>query len=124
MFDSRIVRRWRHKNEMIGRVKSISRFGLFVTFLASELSQADQTYYENLQDELLVTGLLRWSDVPREEKIQRNDSLMVTVKEIHADGKIDLILTPEDFREKYDKILARTGEILQVLRDQNQKGSK
>ena len=32
---------------MIGRVKSISRFGLFVTFLASELSQADQTYYEN-----------------------------------------------------------------------------
>ena len=62
---------------MIGRVKSISRFGLFVTFLASELSQADQTYYENLQDELLVTGLLRWSDVPREEKIQRNDSLMV-----------------------------------------------
>ena len=109
---------------MIGRVKSISRFGLFVTFLASELSQADQTYYENLQDELLVTGLLRWSDVPREEKIQRNDSLMVTVKGIHADGKIDLILTPEDFREKYDKILARTGEILQVLRDQNQKGSK
>ena len=109
---------------MIGRVKSISRFGLFVTFLASELSQADQTYYENLQDELLVTGLLRWSDVPREEKIQRNDSLMVTVKEIHSDGKIDLILTPEDFREKYDKILARTGEILQVLRDQNQKGSK
>lgn len=109
---------------MIGRVKSISRFGLFVTFLASELSQADQTYYENLQDELLVTGLLRWSDVPREEKIQRNDSLMVAVKEIHADGKIDLILTPEDFREKYDKILARTGEILQVLRDQNQKGSK
>ena len=109
---------------MIGRVKSISRFGLFVTFLASELSQADQTYYENLQDELLVTGLLRWSDVPREEKIQRNDSLMVTVKEIHADGKIDLILTPEDFREKYDKILARTGEILQVLRDQKQKGSK
>ena len=68
--------------------------------------------------------MLRWSDVPREEKIQRNDSLMVTVKEIHADGKIDLILTPEDFREKYDKILARTGEILQVLRDQNQKGSK
>ena len=109
---------------MIGRVKSISRFGLFVTFLASELSQADQTYYENLQDELLVTGLLRWSDVPREEKIQRNDSFMVTVKGIHADGKIDLILTPEDFREKYDKILARTGEILQVLRDQNQKGSK
>lgn len=108
---------------MIGRVKSISRFGLFVTFLASELSQADQTYYENLQDELLVTGLLRWSDVPREEKIQRNDSLMVTVKEIHADGKIDLILTPEDFREKYDKILARTGEILQVLRDQNQGAS-
>ena len=43
-------------------------------------------------------------------------------EEIQNDGKIDLTLTQEDFREKYDKILARTGEMLQVLRLQNQKG--
>ena len=109
---------------MIGRVKSISRFGLFVTFLVSELSQEDRARFDNLSDALFLTRLLRWSDVPRGEKIQRNDALTVTVKEIQADGKIDLNLTPEDFREKYDKILARTGEVLQVLRDKNQEEGK
>ena len=109
---------------MIGRVKSISRFGLFITFLASELPRENQSHLEILSDKLLLTGLLRWSDIPRGEKFQRNDALTVTVKEIQDDGKIDLILIPEDFREKYDQILARTGENLQVLRHQNQKGSK
>ncbi|GAX47927.1 hypothetical protein ACWN8M_06075 [Pseudolactococcus reticulitermitis] len=109
---------------MMGRVKSISRFGLFVTFLASDLSQENQARFDNISDDFLLTGLLRWSDVPRGEKFQRNDALTVTVKEIHDDGKIDLRVTPENFREKYDNILARTGKILQGLRDQNRKGSK
>ena len=108
---------------MIGRVQSISRFGLFITFLATDLSPEERTHFESLSDELL-TGLLRWSDVPRGEKIQRHDALTVAVKEIQADSKIDLSLIPEDFRDKYDRILARAGERLQVLHEHNQKGSK
>lgn len=107
---------------MIGRVKSISRFGIFITFLASELSSEERTFFEDVSDTLFLTGLLRWSDVPKGERIQKNDAVTIAVKEIQNDGKIDLTLTQEDFREKYDKILARTGEMLQVLRLQNQKG--
>ena len=107
---------------MIGRVKSISRFGIFITFLASELSSEERMFFEGMSDTFLLTGLLKWSDVPKGEKIKRNDALIIAVKEIQNDGKIDLTLTQEDFREKYDKMLARTGEMLQVLRLQNQKG--
>ncbi|WP_460058599.1 hypothetical protein [Pseudolactococcus yaeyamensis] len=108
----------------MGRVKAVSRFGLFVTFLASELSSEERVSLEIEVDNLLLTGLLRWVDIPQGEKFQRNDSLTVVVKEIQADGKIDLNIMLEDFCDKYDKILARTGELLQVLQVQNQKGSK
>ncbi len=54
---------------MIGRVKSISRFGIFITFLASELSSEVRMFFEGMSDTFLLTGLLKWSDVPKGEKI-------------------------------------------------------
>lgn len=105
---------------MIGRVKNFSRFGIFVTFLASELTTAGIAMPEMLKNQPILTGLLRWSDVSRSEKFHRNETLTISIKAIHDNGKIDLMLPPEDFLEKYEKTLARTSEVLQKLQIRNQ----
>lgn len=56
---------------MIGRVKSISRFGIFITFLASELSSEERTFFEDVSDTLLLTGLLRWSMFPKVKEFKK-----------------------------------------------------
>jgi hypothetical protein len=105
---------------MIGRVKNISRFGIFISLSATDLALAGYPVSENDQEKATVTGLLRWPDVPKSEKFHRNETLAVAVKAVQADGKIDLVLLSEDFLEKYDTILARTWETLQTLQARNQ----
>jgi hypothetical protein len=109
---------------MIGRVKNLSRFGIFVTFSASDLSRLDTPISEGDSNKAVLTGLIRWSDVPKNEKYHKNETIAITIKEIHANGKIDLILTPENFLEKYDNTLARTLEVLQALQGRNQEVRK
>ncbi|GFH42637.1 hypothetical protein Hs30E_11880 [Lactococcus hodotermopsidis] len=91
---------------MIGYVKNITRFGIFIVLNDNENGE--------------MTGLLRWSSIPRGEKFHKGETLDVIVIEKHTDGKIDLRLLATDFREKYDKLLFRTSETLESLRERNQ----
>lgn len=107
---------------MMGRIKTITRFGLFVTFSSTDLSEKELSLLPDIVDKSEVTGLLRWSDLPHGEKYQRNDTLNVSVKTIQADGKLDLVLKSESFRDKYEEILTRTAETLHRLEQVNQGG--
>lgn len=105
---------------MIGRIKNISRFGLFITFKQSDLSEIEQNSLNLSSNDVLLTGLLRWKDLPRDESYQKNDVLAIQIKTIQEDGKINLARQSENFREKYAAILERTSETLQVLHHLNQ----
>jgi RecJ-like exonuclease len=91
---------------MIGYVKKITRFGIFILF-------------DNQND--MVIGLLRWSDVPKSERFYKNKVVNVVIKEKYDNGKLDLVLVTQDFQEIYEKILIKTAETLQKLRVDNQK---
>lgn len=109
---------------MIGHVKNVSRFGVFITIATSEISEDDLLslghLYVEKQDRL--TGLLRWSEIPSGEKFYKNETLHnLKIKLIREDKKIELSLISEDFLEKFEHKIATTLETLKVLQIKNQK---
>lgn len=109
---------------MIGHVKNISRFGVFITIAKSELSEDGLCtlghLYLDKKDNL--TGLLRWSEIPSGEKFYKNETLYnLKIKLIKDDQKIELTLIPENFLAKYEHKIANTLETLTELKTKNQK---
>lgn len=85
---------------MIGRIKNISKFGLFVDI--------------NRQ-----TGLLRWSNLTKGQKFQSGDLIAVDV--VKSDnGKLELALTEQNFQEIFGTFIEKTRENLEILKEKNQ----
>lgn len=108
---------------MIGYVKNISRFGVFITIVTSKLSEDDLFTLGHLcvDKDKSLTGLLRWSEIPSGEKFYKNETLYnLKIKLIRDDKKIELSLSSEKFLDKYDKKIANTLETLTELQIKNQ----
>ena len=87
---------------MIGKIKSISKFGLFVLFSDSK------------------TGLLRWSNIPKRQiKFKAGDLIEVEVLKEREDGKIELSFIEKDFKETFGSFLEETEDRLRDLRKKN-----
>ena len=87
---------------MIGKIKSISKFGLFVLFSDSK------------------TGLLRWSNIPkRQVKFKTGDLINVEVLKEREDGKVELSFIEKDFKETFGSFLEETGDRLRDLNTKN-----
>ena len=107
---------------MIGHIKNISRFGLFITFLSSELSQEEVLALSSSDTALasVQTGLLRWSDTPSRENFYKGEAINVTVKAVREDKKIELAYVDEAFLEKYEQKMTTTLDRLTSLQTKNQ----
>ena len=107
---------------MIGHIKHISKFGLFVTFLSSDLSQEALLALSCSETELasVQTGLLRWSETASGENYYKGEAINVTVKAVREDKKIELALVEEAFLEKYEQKIATTLDRLTSLHTKNQ----
>lgn len=89
---------------MMGRVKSLSKFGLFVDF-----------------GEPRQTGLLRWSALAREHgKFQRSDLIDIEILKIHEDGKIELKQGNRSLLEVLEDFSQSEQEKLEALTLKNQ----
>ena len=87
---------------MIGKIKSISKFGLFVLFSDSK------------------TGLLRWSNIPKRQiKFKAGDLIEVEVLKEREDGKIELSFIEKDFKESFGSFLEETDDRLRDLSTKN-----
>ena len=87
---------------MIGKIKSISKFGLFVLFSDSK------------------TGLLRWSNIPKRQiKFKAGDLIEVDVLKEREDGKIELSFIEKDFKETFGSFLEETEDRLRDLSTKN-----
>lgn len=87
---------------MIGKIKSISKFGLFVLFSDSK------------------TGLLRWSNIPKRQiKFEAGDLIEVEVLKEREDGKIELSFIEKDFKETFGSFLEETEDRLRDLSTKN-----
>ena len=87
---------------MIGKIKSISKFGLFVLFSDSK------------------TGLLRWSNIPKRQiKFKAGDLIEVEVLKERDDGKIELSFIEKDFKETFGSFLEETEDRLRDLSTKN-----
>ncbi|MFK4907928.1 S1 RNA-binding domain-containing protein [Lactococcus petauri] len=87
---------------MIGKIKSISKFGLFVLFSDSK------------------TGLLRWSNIPKIQiKFKAGDLIEVEVLKEREDGKIELSFIEKDFKETFGSFLEETEDRLRDLSTKN-----
>lgn len=87
---------------MIGKIKSISKFGLFVLFSDSK------------------TGLLRWSNIPKRQiKFKAGDLIEVEVLKEREDGKIKLSFIEKDFKETFGSFLEETEDRLRDLSTKN-----
>lgn len=87
---------------MIGKIKSISKFGLFVLFSDSK------------------TGLLRWSNIPKRQiKFKAGDLIEVEVLKEREDGKIELSFIEKDFKETFGSFLEETEDRLRDLSTKN-----
>lgn len=87
---------------MIGKIKSISKFGLFVLFSDSK------------------TGLLRWSNIPKRQiKFKAGDLIEVEVLKEREDGKIELSFIEKDFKETFGSFLEETENRLRDLSTKN-----
>ena len=87
---------------MIGKIKSISKFGLFVLFSDSK------------------TGLLRWSNIPKRQiKFKAGDLIEVEVLKEREDGKIELSFIEKDFKETFGSFLQETEDRLRDLSTKN-----
>ncbi|WP_270323960.1 S1 RNA-binding domain-containing protein [Lactococcus petauri] len=87
---------------MIGKIKSISKFGLFVLFSDSK------------------TGLLRWSNIPKRQiKFKAGDLIEVEVLKEREDGKIELSFIEKDFKETFGSFLEETEDRLRNLSTKN-----
>lgn len=87
---------------MIGKIKSISKFGLFVLFSDSK------------------TGLLRWSNIPKRQiKFKAGDLTEVEVLKEREDGKIELSFIEKDFKETFGSFLEETEDRLRDLSTKN-----
>ncbi|WP_270745348.1 S1 RNA-binding domain-containing protein [Lactococcus petauri] len=87
---------------MIGKIKSISKFGLFVLFSDSK------------------TGLLRWSNIPKRQiKFKAGYLIEVEVLKEREDGKIELSFIEKDFKETFGSFLEETEDRLRDLSTKN-----
>ncbi|WP_270344429.1 S1 RNA-binding domain-containing protein [Lactococcus petauri] len=87
---------------MIGKIKSISKFGFFVLFSDSK------------------TGLLRWSNIPKRQiKFKAGDLIEVEVLKEREDGKIELSFIEKDFKETFGSFLEETEDRLRDLSTKN-----
>jgi len=87
---------------VIGKIKSISKFGLFVLFSDSK------------------TGLLRWSNIPKRQiKFKAGDLIEVEVLKEREDGKIELSFIEKDFKETFGSFLEETEDRLRDLSTKN-----
>ena len=87
---------------MIGKIISISKFGLFVLFSDSK------------------TGLLRWSNIPKRQiKFKAGDLIEVEVLKEREDGKIELSFIEKDFKETFGSFLEETEDRLRDLSTKN-----
>ena len=87
---------------MIGKIKSISKFGLFVLFSDSK------------------TGLLRWSNIPKRQiKFKAGDLIEVEFLKEREDGKIELSFIEKDFKETFGSFLEETEDRLRDLSTKN-----
>lgn len=87
---------------MIGKIKSISKFGLFVLFSDSK------------------TDLLRWSNIPKRQiKFKAGDLIEVEVLKEREDGKIELSFIEKDFKETFGSFLEETEDRLRDLITKN-----
>ncbi|MBS4459113.1 S1 RNA-binding domain-containing protein [Lactococcus petauri] len=87
---------------MIGKIKSISKFGLFVLFSDSK------------------TGLLRWSNIPKRQiKFKAGDLIEVEVLKEREVGKIELSFIEKDFKETFGSFLEETEDRLRDLSTKN-----
>ena len=87
---------------MIGKIKSISKFGLFVLFSDSK------------------TGLLRWSNIPKRQiKFKAGDLIEVEVLKEREEGKIELSFIEKDFKETFGSFLEETEDRLRDLSTKN-----
>ena len=87
---------------MIGKIKSISKYGLFVLFSDSK------------------TGLLRWSNIPKRQiKFKAGDLIEVEVLKEREDGKIELSFIEKDFKETFGSFLEETEDRLRDLSTKN-----
>lgn len=87
---------------MIGKIKSISKFGLFVLFSDSK------------------TGLLRWSNIPKRQiKFKAGNLIEVEVLKEREDGKIELSFIEKDFKETFGSFLEETEDRLRDLITKN-----
>ena len=87
---------------MIGKIKSISKFGLFVLFSDSK------------------TGLLRWSNIPKRQiKLKAGDRIGVEVLKEREDGKVELSFIEKDFKETFGSFLEETEDRLRDLSTKN-----
>jgi len=107
---------------MIGHIKHISKFGLFVTVLSSDLSQEALLALSYSETGLasVQTGLLRWSETPSGEKYHKGEAINVTVKAVREDKKIELALVDEAFLAKYEQKMITTLDRLTNLHTKNQ----
>lgn len=88
---------------MIGRVKSISKFGLFIHFSETKV------------------GLLRWSNLPkRPVKFKVGDLVGVEILKAHEDGKYELSFVEKNFKECFGEFLEKTREQLNDLKIKNE----
>ncbi len=88
---------------MIGKVKSISKFGLFVLFSDTK------------------TGLLRWSNIPRKQsKYKVGDLIGVEILKVREEGKYELKFIEKDFEESFGDFLGEATERLKSLKTKNE----
>jgi predicted RNA-binding protein with RPS1 domain len=87
---------------VIGKVKSISKFGLFVLFSDAK------------------TGLLRWSNLPKKHgKFKSGDLIGIEVLKVHEVGKYELKFVERDFKETFGHFLEESAEQLEQLKIKN-----
>ena len=103
---------------MLGQVKNITRFGLFVKSSTdkhdeSTEKRADKAVSKN-------RGLLRWSQSPRNvPKVRIGDLIGVEISKIHEDGKIDLNYQEKNFKNVYAEFLEKSHQRLTELEQKN-----
>ncbi|URZ87497.1 S1 RNA-binding domain-containing protein [Floricoccus penangensis] len=83
------------------KISNITKFGIFV----------------DLDDNR--TGLVRWSNVPKNEKYHIGDYVSINILNTHPDGKIDLEISTEDFNDRFENFISTSYIRLAELQEKN-----
>ncbi|AYG01400.1 RNA-binding protein [Lactococcus allomyrinae] len=98
---------------MIGQIKNITKFGLFVSFFITG-KETDESFIPK------GVGLLRWSELPkRVPKLEVGDLIGVSILKRYEDEKVDLSYVEKDFKSTYGTFLEVSARKIEELKIMN-----